>query len=196
MLVYIVTPYYNRPTQNGLYLHYKMVAETVAIPIILYNVPTRTACDILPETVERLSKVKNIIGIKEATGKLERAQDILQRCGKNFMIFSGCDDIAMDLMLLGGHGVISVTANVAPLKMHDMSMAALKGDRTLAEKINNELMLLHKHLFIETNPIPTKWALHTMGKIGAGIRMPLLPLDSKYHQEVKEAMQHAGANSE
>jgi 4-hydroxy-tetrahydrodipicolinate synthase len=188
----IVTPYYNKPTQNGLFHHYKCIADKVAIPIILYNVPGRTACDMLPETVERLSKVAHIVGIKEATGKVERTQDILKRCDKHFEVYSGDDATALDLMLHGARGVISVTANVAPMKMHEMCEAALSGNRSLAEKINSELMLLHQRLFLESNPIPTKWALHTMGKIQSGIRMPLLPLDSRYHQEVKEAMQHAG----
>lgn len=190
----IVTPYYNKPTQNGLFEHYKTIAESVDIPIILYNVPGRTGCDLLPETVERLAKIKNIIGIKEATGKIERTKDIMQRCGKNFAIYSGDDPTALELMLLGAQGVISVTANVAPDKMHAMCAAAHQGNRTHAEKINAELDLLHKRLFVESNPIPTKWALYTMGKIKNGIRLPLLPLDNKYHQEVKEALQHAGVN--
>lgn len=188
----VVTPYYNKPTQNGLYQHYKTIAETIDLPIIVYNVPGRTACDILPETVERLSQIKNIIGIKEATGKLERAQDIIKRCDKSFEVYSGDDATALDLMLNGAKGVISVTANVAPLKMHEMCEAALNGNKSVAEKINQELMMLHQRLFLESNPIPTKWVLHTMGKIQNGIRLPLLPLDSKYHQEVKEAMQNAG----
>lgn len=188
----IVTPYYNKPTQNGLYEHYKTIADEVGMPIILYNVPSRTACDILPETVERLSKIKNIVGIKEATGKVERTQDIIKRCGPNFEVYSGDDATCLELMQNGAKGVISVTANVAPRKMHDMCKAALSGDHALAEKLNSELMGLHTQLFLESNPIPTKWALQTMGKIKAGIRLPLLPLDSKYHQEVKKAMQTAG----
>lgn len=188
----IVTPYYNKPTQQGLYQHYKTVAEHAGMPVILYNVPGRTACDILPETVERLAKVKNIIGIKEATGKLDRAQEIMRRCDKSFEIYSGDDATALDLMLNGAQGVISVTANVAPAKMHEMCEAALNGKTDLAQKINSELMGLHQRLFLEANPIPTKWALSEMGKIEAGIRLPLLPLDSKYHQDVKEAMQNAG----
>ena len=188
----IVTPYYNKPTQNGLYEHYKSIADEVGMPIILYNVPGRTACDILPETVERLSKIKHIIGIKEATGKLDRAQEIINRCGPNFDVYSGDDATALDLMLNGAKGVISVTANVAPRKMYDMCEAALSGNHELAIRLNNELMPLHQQLFLESNPIPTKWALETMGKIRAGIRLPLLPLDSKYHQEVKKAMQTAG----
>lgn len=188
----IVAPYYNKPTQNGLYEHYKYVAQKTAMPIILYNVPSRTACDILPETVEQLSKIEHIVAIKEATGKLERAQEIMQRCDKQFEIYSGDDATALDLMLHGAHGVISVTANIAPDKMYKMCEAALSGHHTQAEKFNAELMLLHKRLFLESNPIPTKWALHTMGKIQAGIRLPLLPLDNRYHEEVKEAMQNAG----
>jgi 4-hydroxy-tetrahydrodipicolinate synthase len=188
----IVTPYYNKPTQLGLYQHYKTIAEHVGMPIILYNVPGRTACDMLPETVEKLAKIQEIIGIKEATGKLERAQEIIKRCDNGFAVYSGDDATSLDLMLHGAQGVISVTANVAPLKMYEMCEAALNNNRSLAEKINAELMLLHKNLFLESNPIPTKWALHTMGKIQSGIRMPLLPLDKKYHQEVKDAMQNAG----
>lgn len=188
----IVTPYYNKPTQNGLVQHYKTVAENVDLPIILYNVPGRTACDLLPETAERLAKIPGIIGIKEATGKLERGTEIRKRCGKDFGIYSGDDATAMDLMLDGADGVISVTANVAPQQMAQMCDAALAGNRALAEKINAELVLLHQRLFLEANPIPTKWALYNMGKIKNGIRLPLLPLDNKYHQEVKEALQNAG----
>jgi 4-hydroxy-tetrahydrodipicolinate synthase len=193
----IVTPYYNKPTQNGLYQHYKTIAETVNMPIILYNVPGRTSCDMLAETVERLSKIKNIIGIKEATGKLDRSQDIYQRCGKSFVILSGDDLTALDLMQHGGaQGVISVTANVAPAQMSQMCDAALRGDFKSAEQINSALVLLHKRLFLEANPIPVKWALQAMGKIKEGIRLPLLPLDSKYHEEVKEALRKAGIMEE
>lgn len=188
----IVTPYYNKPSQNGLYQHYKTIAEAVDLPIILYNVPGRTACDLLPETVERIAMIKNMIGIKEATGKVERAQEIIKRCGNHFAIYSGDDDTSMELMLQGAQGVISVTANVAPAKMVEMCKAALSGNRQAAEIINDELKPLHKKLFLESNPVPAKWALHLMGKIQSGIRMPLLPLDKRYHQEVKEALQHAG----
>ncbi|MCW5583010.1 MAG: 4-hydroxy-tetrahydrodipicolinate synthase, partial [Gammaproteobacteria bacterium] len=186
----IVTPYYNKPTQHGLFQHYKTIADNIGLPIILYNVPARTACDLLPETVEQLSKINGIIGIKEATGKIERTQEIIQRCNSHFTVYSGDDATTLALMLNGAKGVISVTANVAPLKMHEMCEAVLHGNRLLAEKINHELMLLHQRLFIESNPIPTKWALNMMGKIPAGIRLPLLPLDKKYHQAVKEAMQN------
>ena len=191
----IVTPYYNRPTQKGLYQHYKTIAERIAIPIILYNVPMRTGCDLLAETAAALSKIPNIIGIKEATGKLDRAKTILETCDDNFSVYSGDDATCLDLMLHGAKGVISVTANVAPLKMSAMCEAALVENKTLAEKINAELMPLHTRLFLESNPIPTKWALQQLGKISSGIRMPLLPLDPKFHQEVKEAMQIAGVIS-
>lgn len=188
----IVTPYYNKPPQNGLYEHYKMIATQCAIPIILYNVPGRTCCDLLPETVERLAQIPNIIGIKEATGKLDRAIDILNRCGTQFAVYSGDDATAMDLMLHGAKGTISVTANVAPAKMHDLCQAALSGNKAMAEKINAELMPLHKNLFLEANPIPVKWVLHEMGLIPSGIRSPLLPLDSKFHNEMRTAMNAAG----
>lgn len=188
----LVTPYYNKPTQNGLFIHYQTVASKVGMPIILYNVPGRTACDMLPETVERLSTIQNIIGIKEATGKVERAKEIIDRCGKSFSVYSGDDPTALELMLNGAHGVISVTANVAPNKMAKMCEAALSGNTELATKLNIELMPLHKQLFLESNPIPTKWALETMGKIQPGIRLPLLPLDKKHHDAVKEAMKNAG----
>lgn len=191
----IVTPYYNRPTQEGLFQHYKTIAEQVDVPIILYNVPGRTGCDLLPATIERLAQMKGIIGVKEATGNLERVKDIYQRCGKDFLIYSGDDASAMESMFLGAKGVISVTANISPDKMAQMCEAALAGKRDLAVKLNAELSLLHEKLFIEANPTPSKWALHAMGKIEAGIRLPLLDLDAKYHQEVKEAMQHAGVQA-
>lgn len=188
----VVTPYYNRPTQQGLFEHFKTLAETVDLPIILYNVPGRTGCDMQPETIERLSRIKHIIAVKEATGNLERAKDIIQRCDKSFEVYSGDDATALDLMLLGAKGVISVTANVAPQKMQAMCEAALAGDKERAAQLNAELMPLHTSLMIETNPIPSKWALEQMGKIAGGIRMPLLPLDKQYHPKVKEAMQKAG----
>jgi 4-hydroxy-tetrahydrodipicolinate synthase len=187
----LVTPYYNKPTQAGLYEHFKTVAENTAVPLILYNVPSRTACDMLPETVQRLSTVERIIGIKEATGKLERAEEIAKLCGKDFLLFSGDDATGMNFMLKGGHGVISVTTNVAPEQMSAMCNAALSGNKTLAEKINAELMSLHQKLFLEANPIPTKWVLNEMGKIPAGIRLPLTPLSAKYHSELRQAMQEA-----
>lgn len=188
----LVTPYYNKPTQEGLYLHYKAVAEAVPIPQILYNVPGRTACDMLPETVERLSHISNIVGIKEATGKLERAREILDRCGDRLDVYSGDDAIAMEMMLLGGKGVISVTANVAPRLMHEMCMAALAGDRAQAEAIDRKLQALHRDLFVESNPIPVKWALYEMGLIPPGIRLPLTFLSERFHDKVRQAMQQAG----
>ncbi len=188
----IVTPYYNKPTQEGLYEHYKQIAESVSIPIILYNVPGRTACDLLPETVARLAKLPNIIGIKEATGKVERAEQIMQLCGKKFAIYSGDDATALQLMLRGAQGVISVTSNIAPSKMHNMCQAALAGNKALAETLNAELMPLHHKLFLESNPIPTKWALTQMGLIPEGIRLPLTQLGNQFHGELKAAMLAAG----
>lgn len=185
----LVTPYYNKPTQQGLYLHHKAVAEAVPIPQILYNVPGRTACDMLPETVQRLAAIPNIIGIKEATGNLERAREILARCGDIIDIYAGDDAIALDVILLGGKGVISVTANVAPRLMHDMCAHALRGERAAAQAINDRLMALHKDLFIESNPIPVKWALHEMGLIPPGIRLPLTPLSEACHERVRRALQ-------
>jgi len=188
----LVTPYYNKPTQEGLYQHYKMVAEEVDIPQILYNVPGRTACDMLPETVGRLSRVKNIIGIKEASGDMTRISSIRQLAGPEFMIVSGEDPQAMESILAGGQGVISVTANVAPAIMHEMCQAALAGDREKAAELNAKIEDLHRVLFIESNPIPTKWSLHEMGLIPAGIRLPLTPLDPQFHGEVRAALEKAG----
>ncbi|MCD6039489.1 MAG: dapA [Gammaproteobacteria bacterium] len=188
----IITPYAIKPSQNGLYEHYKRIAEKVTLPLILYNVPSRTACDLLPETVKRLSKIDNIIGIKEATGQLKRVIEITELCDKHFAIYSGDDATALDFILNGAKGVISVTSNVAPSKMHDFCKAALADNRALAEKLHAELMPLHKKLFLETNPVPTKWALHKMGLIPAGIRLPLLPLDRIYHQELEEALRETG----
>ena len=187
----LVTPYYNKPTQEGLYLHHKAVAEAVAIPQILYNVPGRTAVDMQPVTVARLAKVANIVGIKEATGDIRRAQTILADCGPNFDVYSGDDESAMELMLAGGHGVISVTANVAPKAMHEMCAAALAGNREKASAINQDLMLLHRNLFLEANPIPVKWALKEMGLIGAGIRLPMTELSLAHHESVRQAMRQA-----
>lgn len=188
----LVTPYYNKPTQEGLYLHHKAVAEAVAIPQILYNVPGRTACDMLPETVERLSSIANIVGIKEATGDVDRARDILNRCGDSLDVYSGDDATGMELMLAGGNGVISVTTNVAPAPMSQMCEAALAGDRTGASKINDRLTGLHSKLFLEANPIPVKWALQEMGLIGGHIRLPLTPLSEQFHQPLRDAMKQAG----
>ena len=188
----LVTPYYNKPTQDGLYLHHKAIAEAVAIPQILYNVPGRTACDMQAATVARLAQIPNIIGVKEATGNLDRARELLKLCPKDFELYSGDDATAMDFMLLGGRGVISVTTNVAPRAMQDMCVAAIKGDAKTAGPINNRLMGLHRHLFVEANPIPVKWALEQMGLIEGGIRLPLTRLSAAHHDIVRQAMHAAG----
>ncbi|WP_068828547.1 4-hydroxy-tetrahydrodipicolinate synthase [Pseudomonas sp. BMS12] len=188
----LVTPYYNKPTQEGLYQHFRHIAEAVAIPQILYNVPGRTVCDMLPETVERLAKISNIIGIKEATGDLQRAQDILDRVSADFLVYSGDDATAVELMLLGGKGNISVTANVAPRAMAELCAAAMAGDAATARAINERLMPLHKNLFIESNPIPVKWALHEMGLMGDGIRLPLTWLSPRCHEPLRQAMRQTG----
>lgn len=188
----LVTPYYNKPTQEGLYWHHKAIAEAVAIPQILYNVPGRTACDMLPETVERLAHIANIVGIKEATGDVQRGKEILERCGNRIDLYSGDDATAMELILMGAKGDISVTANVAPRLMHDMCGAALAGNRAQAESLNEKLMPLHKNLFLESNPIPVKWALHKMNLIPRGIRLPLTMLSEKHQSPVLQALRHAG----
>jgi len=187
----LVTPYYNKPTQEGLYLHYRAVAEAVGIPQILYNVPGRTAVDMQPETVARLAELPNIVGIKEATGNLDRARTILEMCGEKIDVYSGDDATAMDLILAGAKGDISVTANVAPRAMHDMCEAALQGDKERAQQINAPLMALHKNLFLEANPIPVKWALYEMGFIKSGIRLPMTVLSEKYHAAVTDALKQA-----
>lgn len=188
----LVTPYYNKPTQEGLYLHHRAVAEAVAIPQILYNVPGRTAVDMLPETVERLATISNIVGIKEATGDLARGQEILDRCGDKLDLYSGDDATAMELILAGAKGDISVTANIAPKAMHEMCAAALRGDRAEAERINASLMPLHENLFLEANPIPVKWALQEMKMIPNGIRLPLTPLAESCQGILRTAMQDSG----
>lgn len=187
----LVTPYYNKPTQEGLYRHYKLIADGVAIPQILYNVPGRTACDLKPETVERLADIPNIVGIKEAS-TLERIQDLVRRVGDRMDIYSGDDGIAAEAILGGARGVISVTANVAPRLMHDMAAAALAGDRARTEAINQRLAALHRALFLESNPIPVKWAVHQLGLIPPGIRLPLTPLSESCQPAVREAMRQAG----
>ncbi len=187
----LVTPYYNKPTQEGLYQHHLAIAEAVPIPQILYNVPGRTVCDMLPFTIKRLSEISNIVGIKEATGNLQRAREILECCGDRIDLYSGDDAVAMDLILEGGKGVISVTANVAPKAMRAMCDAALAGDRHIAETINNRLMSLHQDLFVEANPIPVKWLMHDMGLIPAGIRLPLTPLSENYHETLRAALRDA-----
>lgn len=188
----LVTPYYNKPTQEGLYLHHKAVAEAVDIPQILYNVPSRTACDMLPETVGRLSAVDNIVGIKEATGDLERVAAIKAQCGDDFLLLSGDDATACAFMLAGGHGVISVTANVAPRHMHELCSAARRGDVDKAQAIDALLQPLHRDLFVEANPIPVKWAVQAMGLLEPGIRLPLTWLSAARQPTVRDAMRHAG----
>lgn len=188
----LVTPYYNKPTQEGLYLHHKAIAEAVDIPQILYNVPGRTACDMLPETVLRLAHIDNIVGIKEATGDMDRARALINGCGPDFAVFSGDDATAMELMLMGGQGDVSVTANVAPKAMQQMCVAAISGDRQQAEALNRPLMALHQGLFVQSNPIPVKWALQQMGLIDQGIRLPMTWLSSEHHGALKNALQSAG----
>ena len=188
----LVTPYYNKPTQEGLYLHHKAIAEAVDIPQILYNVPGRTACDMLPETVGRLSRVDNIVGVKEATGDLDRVAAIRSLTGDDFALYSGDDATGCEFMLLGGNGVISVTTNVAPAAMAKLCEAALRGDRAAAGAIDAELASLHSDLFLESNPIPVKWALAEMGMIQKGIRLPLTWLSAEYHQPLRQALSQAG----
>jgi len=188
----LVTPYYNKPTQEGLYRHYKAIADEVALPQILYNVPGRTACDLLPETVKRLSLISNIVGIKEATGDLQRAQEIRALCGDSMDIYGGDDATCRELMLRGGKGVISVTSNVAPKAMHKMCAAAIAGERANAETLDAPLAGLHEKLFLEANPIPVKWALAEMGLIGHGIRLPLTVLSDEHHEPLRQAMRQAG----
>ena len=188
----LVTPYYNKPMQEGLYLHFKAVADAVPIPQMLYNVPGRTACDLLPETIIRLAKIPNIIGVKEATGDLDRVNIILDACGDSMDIISGDDTTGMELMLRGGKGVISVTSNIAPQAMHDMCVAALAGDEARTREINKHLDPLHESLFIESSPIPVKWALYEMGLIGPGIRLPLTPLNESLRSAFRETLEAAG----
>jgi 4-hydroxy-tetrahydrodipicolinate synthase len=187
-----VVPYYNKPTQEGLYRHFRKIAETVDLPMFLYNVPGRTVADLANDTVLRLAQVPGIIGIKDATANIERGSDLIRRAPRNFSIYSGEDATALALILLGGHGVISVTANVAPKLMHQMCAAALVGDVKKAREINLRLLPLHQRLFVEANPIPVKWALGEMGLIEPGLRLPLSPLAEKFHQTVREALHEAG----
>ncbi|MGA8137302.1 MULTISPECIES: 4-hydroxy-tetrahydrodipicolinate synthase [Pseudomonas] len=188
----LVTPYYNKPTQEGLYQHFRTIAEAVDIPQILYNVPGRTACDMQAETVIRLSSVPNIIGIKEATGDLARAKAILAGVSSDFLVYSGDDATAVELILLGGKGNISVTANVAPREMSAMCAAAMAGKADEARAIHEKLMPLNKTLFIESNPIPVKWALHEMGLMPDGIRLPLTWLSAACHEPLRQAMRQSG----
>lgn len=186
--VLLVTPYYNKPTQEGLYLHHKAIAEAASIPQILYNVPGRTACDMLPETVERLAEFENIVGIKEATGDIDRAKDVITRVGDKMAVYSGDDETAYQLILAGGKGNISVTANVAPAQMAQLCQLALDGKAAEAKAFNDELMGLHGAMFLESNPIPVKWALHEMGLIGPAIRLPLTELSLPFREPLRKAL--------
>lgn len=190
----LVTPYYNRPTQEGLYQHFKAVADAVAIPQILYNVPGRTACDMKNETVERLADITNIIGIKDATGDVPRGADLIKRLGSRMAVYSGDDATCLALMLAGARGVISVSSNVAPKLMAQMCNAALRGDKAAAEALDQRLRPLHEKLYGEANPIPVKWALHEMGKISAGIRLPLTPLSESFRPVVRDALRAVGVH--
>lgn len=186
-----VVPYYNKPTQEGLFQHYRKIAEAVDLPLILYNVPGRTVADLSNDTALRLAGVPGIVGLKDATGSMERAADLLRRAPKDFALYSGDDASAMPFMLLGGHGVISVTANVAPKLMHEMCVAAFDGNLARARELNNALLPLHSKLFVEANPIPVKWACAEMGLIPAGLRLPLTPLSAELHDTLRGALRHA-----
>jgi 4-hydroxy-tetrahydrodipicolinate synthase len=187
-----VVPYYNKPTQEGLYRHFRTIAERVDLPMVLYNVPGRTVADLATETTLRLAQVPGIVGLKDATSDMARAIEVLKRAPSTFSLYSGNDDTALALILLGGHGVISVTANVAPRLMSDMCRAALAGDIAKARAINDRLLPLHFKLFVEANPIPVKWALAKMGRIGPGIRLPLVPLSANLEATVANAMKEVG----
>ena len=188
----IATPAYNKPTQAGLFQHYEAVAKAISIPIILYNVPGRTACDMTAETTIALSRISNIVGIKEATGDIQRGKDILAGAQAGFVLLSGDDPTAVDLMEAGAQGVISVTANVAPAAMAKIAKSALAGDFANARDIDGGLRELHQALFLESNPIPVKWALHKMGLIPSGIRLPLTALDQAYHDQLLGVLTDAG----
>lgn len=188
----LVTPYYNKPSQRGLFAHYQAVAEAVAIPQILYNVPGRTAIDMHNDTVVALSELDNIVGIKDATGDISRVADFRARCPEDFAIYSGDDPTALGFILAGGHGNVSVTANVAPREMADLCRLALDGDREAAARVDSQLMPLNAALFLEANPIPVKWAMQQRGMIAGGIRLPLTTLDEQYHAQVLAALEAAG----
>lgn len=187
-----VVPYYNRPTQEGMYRHFKAIAEAVDLPVILYNVPGRTVADMSNDTVLRLAPIDNIVGIKDATGNIGRGIELLRDVPDNFAVYSGDDPTAMALMFCGGAGNISVTANVAPREMHELCVAAMAGDIARAKQINNRLLPLHAKLFVEPNPVPVKWALAEMGKMPAGLRLPLAPLSAQFHDTVRGALREAG----
>ncbi len=184
----LVTPYYNKPTQEGLFQHHKKIAESVAIPQILYNVPGRTACDMLPETIERLAVFDNIVGVKEATGNIARGEEVIRRVGGAMTVYSGDDETAYELMLRGAKGNISVTANVLPAEMHELCMLAIAGKADEAKALNDKLMSLHKAMFAESNPIPVKWALHEMGLMGPAIRLPLTPMSESFREPMRDVL--------
>jgi 4-hydroxy-tetrahydrodipicolinate synthase len=186
-----VVPYYNKPTQEGLYQHFRAIAERVDIPQIVYNVPGRTVADLANDTTLRLAQIPNIIGIKDATGNIERGTDLIRRAPKDFAIYSGDDATGLALMLLGGKGVISVTSNVAPRLMREMCRAALAGDVVTARRLNEKLLPLHQKLFVEANPIPVKWAVAQLGLIGNGLRLPMTPLSPQFYETVRDAMREA-----
>ena len=188
----LVVPYYNKPPQEGLYQHFKAIAEAVAVPQILYNVPGRTAADMQNDVTLRLAEIENIVAIKDATNDLDRGRDLIERAPKDFLIYSGEDGTACELMLSGGKGTISVTANAAPNLMHRMCQAAISGDADTARALNGQLADLHKAMFVESNPIPAKWAVAQQGLIGGGIRLPLVPLSTERHDEVRSALSSAG----
>ncbi|WP_317204476.1 4-hydroxy-tetrahydrodipicolinate synthase [Janthinobacterium sp.] len=190
-----VVPYYNRPTQEGMYQHFKAIAEAVDLPIILYNVPGRTVADMSNETIVRLAEIPNIVGVKDATGNIGRGTDLLRLVPPSFAVYSGDDPTAMALMFCGGHGNISVTANVAPRAMHELCAAAMGGDIAGAVAINNRLIPLHQKLFVEPNPVPVKWALTEMGMMPSGIRLPLVALAADCHDTVRGALRDAGVLS-
>jgi len=187
-----VVPYYNKPTQEGLYRHFKAIAEAVDIPVILYNVPGRTVADLANETTLRLAQIPNIIGIKDATGNMDRGAELINRAPKGFSVFSGDDGTACALLMLGGKANISVVANIAPRMMHEMCMAAINGDVVKARELNFRMSGLSRSLFCEANPIPIKWACQQMGLMEGGIRLPLTPLSPEYHERVRGAMRQAG----
>ena len=187
-----VVPYYNKPTQEGLFRHFKAIAEAVDLPMILYNVPGRTVADLANETILRLAQIPGIAGIKDATANIERGSDLLKRAPAGFSVYSGDDATAIALMLLGGKGSISVTANVAPALMHQMCAAAIAGDLATAREINFRLLGLHRNLFLEANPIPVKWAAQQMGLIGGGMRLPMTPFSVEHHERLRAAMREAG----
>jgi len=187
-----VVPYYNRPTQEGMYLHFKKIAESVDLPVILYNVPGRTVADMSNETILRLAQVKGIVGVKDATANIARGTDLIRLAPKSFAVYSGDDATAFALMLYGGQGNISVTANVAPRDMHELCVAAMSGNIAKTVELNNKLLPLHNKLFVEPNPVPVKWAMIEMGLIEAGMRLPLAPLGTAFHETVRTALHESG----